>query len=210
MVYTRYNDTIDDRRSDHQSIWLYGTSNVTAPSKAEQELIMRSQQGDRRAYGELVTLYQNGVINVVYRMCGNPILAEDAGQEAFIRAWKNLRRFDGRHSFRSWIYRIAINAALDVLKREKETSELDALQLAAGNDLPEATLERKERADEVRQAILALPEVQRTVLILREYEGLSYAEISSALGIPLGTVMSRLSYARGQLRQSLLGYLEEV
>ena len=180
------------------------------------ELISAAQQSDRGAFGALVNRHRDGVVGVVYRMCGDPWLAEEAAQEAFLRAWLHLAGYDPRYSFRSWVYRIAINAALDALRREKPTVDLDDIgDLAdqgpadtAGNGDPETTLERKERADWVRRALMALPAPGRAVLVLREYGGLSYAEISGALGIPLGTVMSRLNSARGQLRQALAGLLE--
>ncbi|MBU0703062.1 MAG: sigma-70 family RNA polymerase sigma factor [Chloroflexi bacterium] len=175
---------------------------------AELELISQAQQGDRRAFGELVRLNREGVINVVYRMCGDVNLAEDAAQEAFVRAWKHLPSYRPQSPFRNWVYRIATNVALDALRRERETVDIDALPLAASNEGPEATVEREERGEWVRQAILALPPASRAVLVLREYEGLSYREIADALDIPIGTVMSRLNYARTRLRGSLAPYLE--
>ena len=141
-------------------------------------------------------------------MCGDASLAEDATQEAFIRAWQHLPRYQPRSPFRNWLYRIAANAAVDALRRERATVDIDVQPLAApGLDL-EATVERDERAAQVRQAVLALAPASRVVLVLREYEGLSYKEIAETLDIPAGTVMSRLNYARTQLRESLKGCLE--
>lgn len=175
---------------------------------AEHDLIVRAQQGDRAAFGELVRLHHNGVINVVYRMCGDANLAEDAAQEAFIRAWQHLPKYKPRSPFRNWVYRIATNVALDVLRRERETVDVDDVPLATQEDGPDVALEKSERGERVRQAVLALPPASRAVLVLREYEGLSYQEIAETLGIPIGTVMSRLNYARSQLRKSLSSYLE--
>ena len=174
----------------------------------ELEWITRAQQGDRQAFGELVELHRPGVLNVVYRMCGDPALAEESAQEAFIRAWQNLRRYDARFAFRSWLYRIALNLATDVLRRRKETVALDDDLRTEEAEGPEATVERNERAERVRQAVLGLPPASRSVLILREYEDMTYQEIAEALDIPLGTVMSRLNYARQQVRQNLRRYLE--
>jgi RNA polymerase sigma-70 factor (ECF subfamily) len=174
----------------------------------EFELIAQAQQGDRRAFGELVHLHHSGVINVVYRMCGDANLAEDAAQEAFIRAWQHLSKYRPQSPFRNWVYRIATNAALDALRRERETEDVDDLPLAAQEDGPEVAAEKAERGERVQQAVLALPPASRAVLVLREYEGLAYQEIAETLGIPIGTVMSRLNYARGQLRKSLAPYLE--
>lgn len=147
---------------------------------------------------------------MVYRMCGDASLAEDAAQEAFIRAWKHLPNYQPRSPFRNWVYRIANNAALDVLRRRRETVDVDEIPIASSSAGPEALLEKEERAARVRQAVLELPEASRAVLVLREYEGLSYKEIADVLGIPIGTVMSRLNYARNQLRKSLAPCLEDL
>ncbi|HUW94170.1 MAG TPA: sigma-70 family RNA polymerase sigma factor, partial [Anaerolineae bacterium] len=135
-------------------------------------------------------------------------LAEDAAQEAFIRAWTNLPKYRPRSAFRNWLYRIANNVAIDALRREKETVELEAVPLAHPDGGPGALVERRERGETVRQAVLDLPPASRAVIVLREYEGLSYKEIADTLDIPMGTVMSRLNYARGLLRQSLAPYME--
>jgi len=147
---------------------------------------------------------------VVYRMCGDANLAEDAAQEAFIRAWKHLPSYRPRSPFRNWVYRIANNAALDVLRRQRETVDVDALPLANSGASPEATVEKEERAARVRQAVLDLPDASRAVLVLREYGGLSYKEIADTLSIPIGTVMSRLNYARNRLRDLLSPCLEDI
>ena len=108
------------------------------------------------------------------------------------------------------MYRIATNAAVDALRRERETVDIDALSLSNSVEGPETTLVGEERGERVRQAVLALPPASRAVLVLREYEDLSYREIANTLGIPIGTVMSRLNYARNRLRETLAPYLEEV
>jgi RNA polymerase sigma-70 factor (ECF subfamily) len=180
------------------------------PVEIELELIASAKQGDRQAFGELVRRHREGVINVVYRMCGDANLAEDAAQEAFIRAWRHLPGYRPRSPFRNWVYRIATNAALDVLRRERETVDIDELPLSSSEAGPEATAEGKERGERVRQAVLELPPASRAALVLREYEGLSYQEIANALDVPIGTVMSRLNYARKRLRKSLTPYLEAL
>ena len=178
------------------------------PAETELELIVKAQQGDRQTFGELVRRHREGTINVVYRMCGDANLAEDAAQEAFIRAWQHLPNYRPRSPFRNWVYRIATNAATDLIRRERETVDVDTLSLASSDEDPEAMVERGERGERVREAVLALPPASRAVLVLREHEGLSYREIADTLGIPIGTVMSRLNYARNRLRESLAPYLE--
>ncbi len=184
---------------------------IDAPASAglpELELIASARKGDRQAFSELVQKHRDGVVNVVYRMCSDPDVAEEAAQEAFVRAWKNLDSYREQYPFRSWLYRIAMNVALDYLRRERKNLPLDNLLLRSGDDNPEAHLEHNEQIVRVREAIQELPLNSRSVLILREYERLSYREIADTLDIPIGTVMSRLSYARDRLRQSLATYLE--
>ena len=176
----------------------------------ELGLIEQAQRGDRRAFGELVRRHREGTINVVYRMCGDAAVAEEAAQEAFIRAWTNLPKYKPRSPFRNWLYRIATNAATDALRRRKETVDLDSVDVANTDRGPEALAEAHELGERVKQAVLDLPPASRAVIVLREYEDLSYKEIADTLGIPIGTVMSRLNYARGLLRQTLTPYMEEA
>jgi RNA polymerase sigma-70 factor (ECF subfamily) len=144
-------------------------------------------------------------------MCGEAQVAEDAAQEAFIRAWLKLSAFKPQASFRSWLYRIALNAALDILRRKTEANldEEKTSFLADTTPGPEAALLAKEQAGRVQSAVQALPEAARAVVVLREYGGLSYQEISDVLEIPMGTVMSRLNYARDKLRKTLEWYPSE-
>lgn len=174
----------------------------------ETQLVEQAQRGDREAFCQLVTLYRERVIDVVYRMCGNPALAEDAAQITFLRAWQHLTEYHPRAAFRSWLYRIAVNAALDMLRRERPTAPVDDLNLKSPEPQPEAAYEQQEQARLVRQAVLALPEGSRAALVLREYHGLSYREIADALDISPGTVMSRLNYARTKLLETLAPILE--
>jgi RNA polymerase sigma-70 factor (ECF subfamily) len=187
---------------------------VAQPQITEDEnaLIEQAQHGDRNAFGELVTRYYPGVVRVVYRLCGDTGLAEDMAQEAFLRGWINLTSFHPQSSLRNWLYRIAVNATLDVLRRKtEEPLEEEAAQmypdLAAG---PESALIEKERVALLQQAMHSLPDAARSVLVLREYGGLSYQEIASVLDVPVGTVMSRLNYARNRLRELLKGQLLQL
>lgn len=186
------------------------TSSQTSSTTDDLDLIASAQLGDRQAFSELVTRHQKGVITVVYRLCGDARLAEDAAQEAFVRVWQNLKKYNPQYAFRSWLYRIATNAALDVLRRERPSVEIDALPLADKTPTLEQSAESGERASRVQQAITHLSEPLRLVLVLREYEELSYQEISAALDIPVGTVMSRLNSARIQLRRELTGLMESL
>jgi RNA polymerase sigma-70 factor (ECF subfamily) len=183
---------------------------MTLSMEDESRLVSRSQDSDKEAFSELVRRHRKGTINVVYRMCGNASLAEDAAQTAFIRAWQHIPSYQPRSSFRSWLYRIAVNAALDMLRHEKPVENIDELPIVAVAEKVEDCLEKQEKIQRVRQAVLSLPEASRVILILREYEGLSYQEMANALDISIGTVMSRLNYARKRLLEQLSPYLEEI
>lgn len=178
---------------------------VTGLEVSETELVNKAQSGDRNAFSELVRNHAQGVMNVIYRMCGDVHIAEDAAQETFIQAWLHLSTYRPQTSLRNWLYRIAVNAATDILRKEKciLPNSMEDLQLTDGRPGPEVLVSQQERIVLVQQAVLSLPEASQAVLVLREYEGLSYQEISSTLDIPIGTVMSRLNYARKLLKDKL-------
>jgi RNA polymerase sigma-70 factor (ECF subfamily) len=144
-------------------------------------------------------------MNVIFRMCGDVHLAEDAAQETFIRAWSNLGSFRVDASLRNWLYRIALNTATDMLRKDKRIApgDLDDFYLPDPQAGPEGIYLEGERTALVQEAIASLPEASRVVLVLKEYGELSYREIAEALYIPLGTVMSRLNYARRLLKEKL-------
>ena len=171
----------------------------------ETELIARAKIGERDAFSELVCIHAQGVTNVIYRMCGDTQIAEDAAQETFIQAWLHLASYRPQTSLRNWLYRIAVNAATDMIRKEKHIlpNDLEELSLRDPQLGPEALYSQEERTALIRKAILSLPDACRAVLVLREYEGMSYHEIADTLNIPIGTVMSRLSYARKLLREKL-------
>ncbi|HET9912209.1 MAG TPA: sigma-70 family RNA polymerase sigma factor [Anaerolineales bacterium] len=178
---------------------------MAVPTLNEIELVAQAQSGDRNAFNELVRTHAQGVMNVIYRMCGDARIAEDAAQETFIQAWLHLSSYRPQTSLRSWLYRIAVNAATDMLRKEKRIlpNALEDLHLQDPQLGPEALFFQEERTALVKKAILSLPEASRVVLVLREYEEMSYHEIANILNIPIGTVMSRLNYARKALKDKL-------
>ena len=178
---------------------------ATVFTNHETQLVAQAQNGDRNAFSELVRIHAQGVLNVIHRMCGDMQIAEDAAQETFIQAWLNLSSYRPQTSLRNWLYRIAVNAATDMLRREKRIlpDNIEDLHLTDGRPSLESLVSQRERINLVQKAILSLPDASRAVLVLREYEGLSYQEISSTLDIPVGTVMSRLNYARTLLKAKL-------
>ena len=174
---------------------------------SETELILKAREGDRNAFNELVRIHAQGVMNVIYRRCGDAQVAEDAAQETFIRAWSHLGSFRVDSSLRNWLYRIALNTATDMLRKEKRIlpGDVEDFQLADPQPGPEGIYLQEERTTLVQAAIQSLPDASRAVLVLKEYEGLSYREIADSLDIPIGTVMSRLNYARKTLKEKLEG-----
>ena len=182
---------------------------ATVSAANETELVTRAQSGERNAFSELVRIHAQGVFNVIYRMCGDVQIAEDAAQETFIQAWLHLSSYRTQTSLRNWLYRIAVNTATDMLRKQKHIlpTAVEDFYLTDPRPGPEALFSQREQAALVQKAILSLPDASRAVLVLREYEGLSYHEIADALDIPVGTVMSRLNYARSLLRNRLEGQL---
>ena len=167
----------------------------------EQILVMRAQRGEQDAFRVLVERYQKLVYTLALQMLNVPADAEDAAQEAFLSAWKALPRFRMDAKFSTWLYRLTVNAATDVLRRRrKEPDSLDdaerPVQAADSTDTPEEAAQRAERRAMVRRAIGALSENHRQILLLRE--------IGAALELSPGTVRSRLARARKELREELL------
>jgi len=177
-------------------------------------LVQRVQQGDRRAFDQLVLRYQHKVLKLVMRYMRNHAEAEDIAQEAFLKAYRAIHSFRGDSAFYTWIYRIAINTAKNALvaaKRRPLDYDLD-LQDPEQNERngrlrDEATPESLLLTEEIRQtvdaAIGALPEDLRRAVVLREYEGLSYEEIAAVMECPVGTVRSRIFRAREAIDRQL-------
>ena len=174
----------------------------------EQILVMRAQRGEQDAFRVLVERYQKYAYTLALRMLNVPADAEDAAQEAFLAAWKALPKFRMDAQFSTWLYRLTINAATDILRRRKR--EPDCPETAQSlafcpdtADTPEEAAQRSERREQVRRAIGALSENHRKILLLREVTGLKYEEIGAALELSPGTVRSRLARARKELREKL-------
>ena len=187
-----------------------GQSRADQPSTwSDEELVARSLRGDTDAFGTLILRYRALVIGVAYRIAGDAALADDIAQETFIRLWSKLATFRPEGSMKGWVCRIAANLTIDALRKQKPTTDISRLDLAAGGKGPEGAALSSEQATQVRAALMRLPVDSRTVLVLREYEGLSYQEIADALRVPLGTVKSRLNDARGRLKDELHAYMED-
>ncbi len=179
----------------------------------ESQLITDSQRGDVRAFNLLVERYQVRVYNLAYRMLGDPDAAADVTQDTFLAAYRNIRRYRGG-VFASWLLRIATNACYDQLRlrQRRPTTSIDMLvedeehaprQFEDQGETPDERSLRNELADEIQRGLNALDPDQRLAIIMSDIQGYSYDEISAATGWPLGTVKSRLSRGRAQLRAIL-------
>jgi RNA polymerase sigma-70 factor (ECF subfamily) len=177
----------------------------------EDDRPRRAREGDLGAFNELVVEYQTQVYNLCLRMLGQQQAAEDATQEAFVSAWRNIFSLRGE-SFRPWILRIAANLCRDELRRRsrRPSSSLD-VALEAGvpeppddEPLPEDSALQSELRGNLEAALAQLPEEQRTAVYLCDVQGLDYAEIASVMGTSIGTVKSRIARGRLRMRDLLL------
>ena len=181
----------------------------------ESRLVRDILQGDADAFETLVREHQTRVYNLALRMTGSPEDAMDISQETFLKAWRTLGRFRGDCSLGSWLYRIASNLCIDLMRKNKrrQTDKLVSLddpgedgrplELPDVSGDPQRVLETAEGRQAVRDCVDALPEQQRQILLLRELGGLSYEEIARQLGLELGTVKSRIFRARAKLAELL-------
>lgn len=164
--------------------------------------VARAQQGDRAAFTTLVRRYQNPVYRFIVRMVGSHDEALELAQDTFVRAWQALAGWQPEAEFRTWLFRIASNAATDALRRRKVVrfaplaEDFDAPH---GDPSPEEKLHAKQQVEAVDAALRRLAPDQREIVVLREIEGMSYEEISATLGVSAGTVKSRLARARQAL-----------
>ena len=179
---------------------------MTQEQPSDEGWVRLAQAGDRAAFAHLVRRHQNAVHRFITRMLGSQDEALELTQETFIKAWQALPQWQPQAQFRTWIYRIASNAAMDVLRRRKIVEmiplqdDFDAPTQSAG---PEAQLATRQRMRTLEAALAALPAEQREVIVLREVEELSYAEIAATLDLQEGTVKSRLARAREALASAV-------
>lgn len=181
-------------------------------------LVRAFQAGEEAAFDRLVLRHQDRTVNLCYRLLGNYAEADDCAQEVFVKAFRSLKGFRSGSAFSTWLYRIAVNACLSwrrslafrfrkrsVSLSQPEDPESDERPREIGDETlsPRREAERKERDKIIEEAIASLPKSLRTVLVLREIEGLSYEEVAEATGYNLGTVKSKIARARGRLREQL-------
>ncbi|MDT8436847.1 MAG: sigma-70 family RNA polymerase sigma factor [Gemmatimonadota bacterium] len=187
-------------------------------AKDDGQLVRLCRRGDERAARELVGRFERPVFSLVHRMVRDRELAEDLSQDAFVRAFQNLDRFDPSYRFSSWLFKIAYNLTVDHLRRREvptisvhgapdavteERQRATSPTLASDDESPEDRLASRELADRLEEAIEALRPEYRTAILLRHVEGRSYEEIADVMGIPLGTVKTYIFRARRELRTGL-------
>ncbi len=172
----------------------------------EEDLLARARRGDRAAFGVLVTEYQDRVYALAYRTLGDPHSAEDAAQDAFIRAWRALPRFKGKSKFSSWLYRITVNVTLSELRRRgKPVDSLsdEELQCLPSTGSSAARFESSvEEEDLITRLLRDLPPVYRTIVVLFYQQGLDIREIAQITDRPVGTVKAYLHRARNLMRSA--------
>lgn len=182
----------------------------------DEALVARAASGDKEAYRALVERYQHRVYSIAFEIVRNREDAEDVAQESFVKTYLSLKDFKGESSFFTWLYRIVYNMALDVRRRSArrggDAVEFNEITTPASASIaaplghvegPQEAALNKERAKVIKQVLGEISEEHRTVMMLREVEGLSYDEIAKVVGISKGTVMSRLHYARKALQKAL-------
>ena len=191
---------------------------------SESDLVRRCQAGDPAAFDELVTRYRSRVFSMIYNMVHSEQDAWDLAQDSFLKAWKSIKRFRGRSAFYTWIYRIVMNVTIDWLRKKHVrgagTEFDDAIQLREVDPasktvpqteaLPYQTMERDEIRGRIDKAIAQLSPEHRAVILMKEIEGMQYHEIAEMLGCSIGTVMSRLFYARKKLQTLLRDVYENI
>jgi RNA polymerase sigma-70 factor (ECF subfamily) len=191
---------------------------------SELELVKQSQRGDTDAFDQLVTRYRTRIFGMIYNMVHNEQDAWDLAQDSFVKAWKSIRRFRGRSSFYTWLYRIVTNVTIDWLRKKQVkgsgTEFDDAIALKSvepasrtmpkADALPSEKMEQSEIRARIDAAIAQLSSEHRAVILMKETEGMQYNEIAEAVGCSIGTVMSRLFYARKKLQNLLRDVYEDV
>ena len=195
---------------------------IEAQSKIDGDLatVQRVQAGDVAAFDKLILKYRERLYSIIYNLCSNREDAADLTQETFIKAFSSIKRFKGKSSFYTWLYRIAVNATLSYLKRNRmrhffsfenineEVSSSEIIEALSIKVKSEKAALMNELQEKLNEALQKLSDKHRTVVVLYEIEGLSHHDISKVMHCSVGTVRSRLHYAKQQLQAYLKDYLD--
>ncbi len=179
----------------------------------ERGLVVRAREGDRDAFARLFREHQVRVYNLVVYLLGDPTEAEDVTQRAFVRAWEELPRLRDPQAFTAWLNRVARNLASDRARAGAARARAQAAGATPSDDGPVATppeevVAQREQGERVHQAVASLASPHQEVVVMHHFEGTPVQEVAERLGLPLGTVLSRLARARAALRRKLGAYME--
>lgn len=189
----------------------------------EKKIIKKAIKGDTQAFEKLIIQYEKKVYNICFHMFKNEHDSYDVSQEVFIKVYQSLDKFDFKSSFSTWIHRIAVNACIDeIRKRKRKESKTESIDNTYDNEsrtiqkqyvdktlTPEENVLKKERINDIKQALDQLKEDHRMIIILRDVKGYSYEEISNILDCSLGTVKSRIARARSNLKEIIKANMEQ-
>ncbi|HEX3857313.1 MAG TPA: sigma-70 family RNA polymerase sigma factor [Verrucomicrobiae bacterium] len=196
------------------------TESEPAAPTAEMDLVHLAQRGDLAAYDELIQRYQQRIYATVYHMTSNHEDANDLAQDSFIKAYQALKSFKGGSSFYTWLYRIAVNKTINFLKQRKNRTHMSLNDLDFNTEnnpdlvalisdkTPRRDAGLKELSEKLNAALLKLSEPHRLVMVLHDVQGLSHEEVAEVMECNIGTVRSRLFYARQQMQSLLIDYLK--
>ena len=200
-------------------------SKETTTADEDIEFVLACQKGDTEAFDVLVERHQKKMLNIAYRMMGDYDESCDVTQEAFLAAYKSIKKFKAEAKFSTWLYRIVVNYSKNRLKQLRSKARREFVSIDDSGEIkvegilyqssvndanPGAQMERREREEQVQKCITSLDEEYREVLVLRDIQGFSYEEIMDILKIPDGTVKSRLSRARNALKDCLVRVIGDL
>ncbi len=178
----------------------------------DDAILKRFQNGDVSAFRELVVAYQDNIYSLCTYMTGDPVNAEDIAQDVFLKAYQSLKNFKPNASIYTWLYRIAVNACIDYkrkaslesLFRYQQHDDAEIEDEPSDDPSPERAIESQQDRNSVKRALARLSQKLRAVIVMKEMDGLSYEEIAESLDISIGTVKSRISRAREELKRIML------
>ena len=180
---------------------------------SEKELLLKAKEGSDEAFEEIIKLYQQKVCSTIFYMVKNENIVEDLAQEVFIKVYKNISKFNEESSLYTWIYRITMNTCIDEIKKEKRFTYVNTyvetedgsleVQFEDESQRLDDILENKIKKESLVKAIKALPSEQRALIVLRDIRQFKYMEIAEMLNLNLGTVKSKISRARQNLKELL-------
>jgi RNA polymerase sigma-70 factor (ECF subfamily) len=206
-------------------LWMSNIIDSNEATDDDLEYVILCQKGDTDAFAELVERHQKKMLNIAYRMMGDYDEACDVTQEAFLSAYKSIKKFKAEAKFSTWLYRIVVNYSKNRLKKMRSIAKHESISIEGLREVkidgalcqsssddadPGMQIEKRERDAQVQKCIVSLDEEYREVLILRDIQGLSYKEIKDILKIPEGTVKSRLSRARNTLKDCLVKVIGDL